>query len=1513
MYLPVSLQTTIYVLSGVVFLFSRDVSPTPAVNVVLQASFNSAPYLLELLETAAEENSTAYFPMLDRIADGRFLDCTTDEELYATFLHVLQDDGHVTTPEALSSLQFALSIHSAAPRIEAHYQYYNTSVEPSLMVAQDAACPVWVYFHGRQYCSPALDRAQQDVEDRLKNLEVLPFDRLLGDVTAQSGPSSILYADITSPLFGQFHQTISSTARNGQTSYRVRYRPASIPDGRPLVINGYGVELALKRTDYIVIDDRSDDKGDQMDEKASEVTESGPEEVVFEAEELADLKPLSTSKLRGLGLKTASFVMSSDDPFDTLIKMSQDFPKHSSTITQRNVSGDLLAEHRHNREVLLPAGYNVVWMNGMQVEARQMDAFALLERMRRERSLVDSLRNIGFSGSESVQILSHPSIAESKVNIEVQRYDYRDDVEGNKVIVWLNDIEKDKRYQEWPAYLNALLQRTFPGQLPTIRRNVHNAVIPLDFTDIKDVQLLVESIQAFVKRKVPIRFGVVPTLLTTASQDQAKMIYHLLDTYGLGAVLTYLEASLQSKKITGIHKGNFESTIKDRKVRRDRNVLSFQAVIDDSDLNDKIGAGLKYLDRLGANARTPPLFVNGVAMPRNEGWLQTMSTRVDQDLRSLQREIFEEIITEDASLSEHFLADAAFHRNAFIVPEDENTIRIMKVSDLVGKYGGLYNNLPRVPGKVDTTGNLSTVLLVVANLDSDEGADLAQNAVDFSGDHPEIEIALLHNPAERAAFQPSIVFSKYVKQHGWNISADSTKTILTLKKSFLNQNKPLDLGYGEEEIEAAEVFWKSTRPLVDAVGFLPGERGLVIGGRILGPIPLATNFTKDEFTQLFTYERSKRLRPAMAALQGLVFEDRIETPIAGAIISSVVALSTISDLPEGIFEAAPPLRMAQFHQWDSSYTMIVAGEPETASIHLVASIDPTSEIAQRWIPMLKVLSEIKGVYLRLFLNPREEMQELPVKRFYRHVLDAAPSFNADGTLRDIQATFEGVPKEALLNLGLDVPPAWLVAPRESVHDLDNIKLASLKDGANVDAIYELENILIEGHSRDVTTGPPPRGVQLVLGTEKEPHFADTIIMANLGYFQFKANPGYWKIQLQSGRSSQLFNIDSAGQKGYSPQPGDESTDIALISFQGKTLYPRLSRQPGREEDDVLEEQNGTAGKAMDYLSKAAKFASSMLSTTGLAPGLQAADETQADINIFSVASGHLYERMLNIMMVSVMRHTNHTVKFWFIEQFLSPSFKASLPTLAAQYHFSYALVTYKWPHWLRAQKEKQREIWGYKILFLDVLFPLSLDKVIFVDADQIVRTDMYDLVQHDLEGAPYAFTPMCDSRTEMEGFRFWKQGYWASFLKGLPYHISALYVVDLKLFRQMAAGDRLRQQYHSLSADPASLSNLDQDLPNHMQHVLPIHSLPQEWLWCETWCADEGLETARTIDLCNNPQTKEPKLERARRQVPEWGVYDSEIAEVLKTGRRREGKVPVDTTTGGGSVHGEREKVRDEL
>lgn len=105
------------------------------------------------------------------------------------------------------------------------------------------------------------------------------------------------------------------------------------------------------------------------------------------------------------------------------------------------------------------------------------------------------------------------------------------------------------------------------------------------------------------------------------------------------------------------------------------------------------------------------------------------------------------------------------------------------------------------------------------------------------------------------------------------------------------------------------------------------------------------------------------------------------------------------------------------------------------------------------------------------------------------------------------------------------------------------------------------------------------------------------------------------------------------------------------------------------------------------------------------------------INIFSLASGHLYERFLRIMMVSVMKNTRHPVKFWLLNNYLSPQFRVrkidiknynffilqeTLPVMAAHYGFDYQLIEYKWPRWLHQQTEKQRVMWGSVVVWLFV-------------------------------------------------------------------------------------------------------------------------------------------------------------------------------------------------------------------
>lgn len=986
-------------------------------------------------------------------------------------------------------------------------------------------------------------------------------------------------------------------------------------------------------------------------------------------------------------------------------------------------------------------------------------------------------------------------------------------------------------------------------------------MIPVDLTQKDDTKIVVSQLQDFVKRKLPVRFGIVPLASTEASERQAKVVYHLVESYGLAATMAYLSAAYNADKTGDVDKELFEAAIVDRKLREDAQVLSFEDVLASEHHAEQTRLSNHWAERLRANSPTPVLFVNGVPVPRKGNWMPVMGNQLGMDLQLIRQAIFYGGVEESQWLPEFFLKEAVSRRNTIIFPSDPKDVSVLDVNKMHLEHATLFQKLPVLEANPDTTKENWAVLTLVVDLTDAEGLKLAGSALHFRANNPGIRMDIIHNPASPDGAHK---INTALKMSQSDLPAvDSEELLRTVLDAW--SSVPDDLDYDV-----------ALRKFLAAAGIRPGQNMLILNGRVIGPIESAADFDSEDFDLFLEIEQDSRILPVYEAIEDLGLTSKVSGPLAAAKVTSITALSTMPDLPEGIFEQGSPLRISEFNVWNSSHTAFEIGDKSTATIHLVAVVNPASEQGQRWVPILKVLSELDGIYVKVFLNPKEKLDELPVKRFYRYVLESAPSFDDSGKVKALNAEFKGLPSEALLNVGMDVPPAWLVASKVSVHDLDNLKLSSIK--SDVEAVYELESILIEGHSRE-PAGALPRGAQLVLATEKDPRVADTIIMHNLGYFQFKANPGFYNIQMKDGRSSEIYYIESVGAKGYSPVLGDEGTDVVLMDFMGTTLYPRINRKPGFEEEDVLD-LSGSEGGALDVVSKGLKSMFGVKTKS-------ASDEEHAEINIFSVASGHLYERMLNIMMVSVMKNTKHTVKFWFIEQFLSPSFKDFIPYMAEEYGFKYEMVTFKWPHWLRQQKEKQREIWGYKILFLDVLFPLSLDKVIFVDADQIVRTDMYDLVQHDLEGKPYGFTPMCDSRVEMEGFRFWKQGYWANYLRGNPYHISALYVVDLRRFRELAAGDRLRQTYHTLSADPASLSNLDQDLPNHMQFQIPIHSLPQEWLWCETWCSDEAFPQARTIDLCNNPQTKEPKLDRARRQVPEWTVYDDEIAAV---DRKRKGK-----------------------
>lgn len=98
--------------------------------------------------------------------------------------------------------------------------------------------------------------------------------------------------------------------------------------------------------------------------------------------------------------------------------------------------------------------------------------------------------------------------------------------------------------------------------------------------------------------------------------------------------------------------------------------------------------------------------------------------------------------------------------------------------------------------------------------------------------------------------------------------------------------------------------------------------------------------------------------------------------------------------------------------------------------------------AQKLSPVLEILREAVNCDMKIVMNPKPKLSELPLKRFYRYVASAKPQFQ-QGDLIANSASFAGLPSKQLLTLSLQAPDAWMVENVYAEYDLDNIKMAQV--------------------------------------------------------------------------------------------------------------------------------------------------------------------------------------------------------------------------------------------------------------------------------------------------------------------------------------------------------------------------------------------------------------------------------------------------------------------------------------
>ncbi|KAI3445630.1 hypothetical protein Pfo_002295 [Paulownia fortunei] len=1234
---------------------------------------------------------------------------------------------------------------------------------------------------------------------------------------------------------------------------------------------------------------------------------------------------LDVWELKDLGHQTAQRIVHASDPLQAMQEINQNFPSVVSSLSRMKLNDSIKDEIIANQR-MIPPGKSLMALNGALINVEDIDLYLLVDMVHQELSLADQYKKLKIPPSTVRKFLSVLPPSES--------YAFRVDFRSPHVH-YINNLEVDAMYKRWRSNINEILMPVFPGQLRYIRKNLFHAVYVLDPSSLCGLETI-DMIFSLYENNLPMRFGVILYSAKLVEKIEAndgelpvghlkddhedissliiRLFIYIKENHGTLMAFQFLSNVSKLRIESGAEdspemhnvEGAFVETILPRAKSPPQDTLL--RLEKEQTLNELSQESSMFAFKLGLTKLECSLLMNGLVYEPNE---EALINAMNDELPRIQEQVYYGQINSHTDVLDKFLSESGVQRyNPKIIADGKAKPKFVSLCASILAKESVLNDLYYLHSP-ETFDDLKPVThLLVVDITSKKGMKLLREGIRYLiGGSKHARIGVLFNANEDATL-PNLFFMKVFELTASSYS-HKKGVLLFLDQlcSFYEQEYILASGVTESyqalidkvflladangfpskgyesalsEFSAENLrsyLNKVTQFLYRTISLERGVNAVITNGRVIRLFDGST-FLSHDLHLLESLEFKQRIKHIAEIIEDIKWEDVDPDMLTSKFISDIVmAISSSISMRDRSSESA------RFEILSAEYSAVIL-QNEYSSIHIDAVIDPLSPSGQKLSALLRILSKYTQPSMRLVLNPVSSLVDLPLKNYYRYVVPTMDDFSGtDHTVHGPKAFFANMPLSKTLTMNLDVPEPWLVQPLIAIHDLDNILLENLADTRTLQAVFELEALVLTGHCSE-KDHEPPRGLQLILGTRNTPHLVDTLVMANLGYWQMKVFPGVWYLRLAPGRSSELYVMKEDGE-------GTQETTllkrITIDDLRGKLVHMEVMKKKGMEQEKLLvpadDDSHSTSkqGTQNSWNSNIIKWASGFIGgkdqskkgeSSSLEPG--SGGRHGKKINIFSVASGHLYERFLKIMILSVLKNTHRPVKFWFIKNYLSPQFKDVIPNMAHQYGFEYELITYKWPTWLHKQKEKQRIIWAYKILFLDVIFPLALEKVIFVDADQIVRADMGELYDMDLRGRPLAYTPFCDNNKDMDGYRFWKQGFWKDHLRGKPYHISALYVVDLVKFRETAAGDQLRVFYETLSKDPNSLSNLDQDLPNYAQHMVPIFSLPQEWLWCESWCGNATKSNAKTIDLCNNPMTKEPKLQGAKRIVAEWPDLDLE-------------------------------------
>ncbi|XP_048151753.1 UDP-glucose:glycoprotein glucosyltransferase 2 isoform X4 [Corvus hawaiiensis] len=1225
-------------------------SSSQPVTARLAAKWPATPLLLEASEFIAEDGNEKFWQFLETVRELTVYKQGDSE--YSYYNLILKKAGQFLSNLQINLLKFALSIRAYSPTVQMFQQIAADEPPPE-------GCSAFVVIHEKHTCKT------NEIKKLLKKATKRPRPYLFKvdhkfPTLKEDGPVVILYAEMGTKDFVKFHKILSEKAQKEEIVYVLRHYVQQKPNSRKMYLSGYGVELAIKSTEYKAVDDtqikganETKEEDDEEEEEESDVQgflfgklkQMHPDLknnlIEFKKhliETTNNMEPLKVWELQDLSFQAATRIMSTPvyDALKVMKDIAQNFPIRARSLTRvpvdKKMKNEIEENQKHFHETLgIQPGEARLFLNGLHIDLDFHDPFSILETLKLEGKVMHGLHELGIKGeilSKFMRLHIHPTDDNYALDIR------------HSSIIWINNIEQDHSYSTWPASYQELLKPTFPGFLQEIRRNLYNLVLFVDPVQegTGDYMKLAEL---FYHHDVPLRIGIVFILSTKEEIDGNEDA-----GVALWRTFNYIaEESDISQAFMSII--NMYHEVKDRNVltvddvkdvlRSEYPRADVQSILDvHSEYDEGRQAGATFYKKSGLGPLPQALF-NGVPFTREEMDAAELETLILQRIfdasGSFQRAVFMGLLDDHVNAVD-FLMDQNnvvsrinpsilgaerryIHFRSSSVPfhvEDFSTFSFLDSQD---KSAVISDNMKYLTKK-DEDALYAVTIWIIADFEKPAGRQLLSNALKSLKTSSHTRVGILNNPSSKIKEDNTAIargiLAAFLTQNNSNLKSflsklskeETAKSLAAGTKIVKFLIPGMDGDTFEKKYNTLGLDLIKTHQLFcqEVLKLLPGQMAVISNGRVLGPLD-ENEFSAEDFNLLekITYSTSAE------KIKAIVKEMGNSSKSGSDLIMKIDAL--LSSLPKTEMRRDVELLKEQHS--------VVKVEPQENDpfYDVVAVVDPLTREAQKMTQLLIVLRDIINMKLRLFLNCKSKLSEVPLKSFYRFVLEPELTYGINKHLpSEPVAKFLELPESPLLTLNMITPESWLVEAVNSSCDLDNIHLQEIK-GAVI-AEYELEYILLEGHCFDVTTGQPPRGLQFTLGTKKNPVMVDTIVMANLGYFQLKANPGAWTLRLRKGRSEEIYQVFS--HEGTDSVADLTDVIVVLNNFRSKIIKVQVQKKPDKVNEELL--TDGTTEKKGNTES-VTRFSEEIPTDV---------KEKKSDIlNIFSVASGHLYERFLRLM------------------------------------------------------------------------------------------------------------------------------------------------------------------------------------------------------------------------------------------------------------------------------------------